>query len=103
MTTKHRPLMAWEQQLLESKTCLLWPYCACHDNIVKWQQALEDDDRIFTAEELSWAEDIIYVSVACAATHCPDRKIKRYCIEQLANLTQRRERIAKAQQEARIN
>jgi hypothetical protein len=95
--------MAWERQFLESKTCLLWPYCACHYNIVKWQEARADDERIFTPEELSWAEDVIYISVACAASHCPKRKIKRYCIEQLANLTQRRARIAKALEEARIN
>lgn len=79
---------------LHSPSCLLWPDCGCHDNLVHWQQALGDDDRVFTMEQIEWAEEVIFYTCACVAHHCPDREVKAYCARQLANLTRRRERIA---------
>ncbi len=84
--------------LLQSKRCLLWPECACHQNLVHWQQALEDESRVFELDALAWAEEIIFYSCACVAEHCPDRKTRAYGARQVAELRRRRARIATASQ-----
>jgi hypothetical protein len=83
---------------LNSPTCLLWPRCGCHETIAQWQALLEDPNEIFTPEEVEAAEMVIFVSLACAAEHCPDPLTKAYAKKQFARLTQRRARIAAAQQ-----
>jgi hypothetical protein len=98
-----RKLTKFEELVLNSPTCLLWPNCACRHNIVHWQDALEDQDRIFTLEQLEAAETVIFYSCACAAEHCPDPEIQLYAARQYANLTLRRERIAAAQERAGAN
>jgi hypothetical protein len=100
---KRNGLTRFEELVLNSPTCLLWPNCACHHNLTHWQEALEDTDKIFTFEELEAAETVIFYSCACAAEHCPDREFKLYAARQFANLTLRRERIAAAQQRAEAN
>ncbi len=92
--SKHRPLTAFERRLLESPECLLWPECACYQNIVKWQQALADESRTFDKEQLEYADDILFYTCACVAAHCPDPEIKAFGERQFARLTARRERIA---------
>ncbi len=89
-----RPLTAFEKRLLSSPECLLWPDCACAKNLAKWQEALLDEDRTFTSEELEYVDDIIFYTCACVSAHCPDLDIKKYGERQLARLTQRRERVA---------
>jgi hypothetical protein len=99
-----RRLTKFEQLILNSPTCLLWPNCSCHHTITHWQALLDDTDEIFTLEQLEAAEVCIYFSVACAAEHCPDPKTKLYAAGQFARLEQRRERIARQQRvEARAN
>jgi hypothetical protein len=98
-----RKLTEFQQMQLDSPICILWPACACRKNIVHWQEALGDEDRVFTLEELEAAEMVIYFSCACAAEHCPDPAIKAYAARQFANLTRRRERIAQEQLTARAN
>jgi hypothetical protein len=99
-----RALTKFEQLILNSPTCLLWPNCSCFKTITHWQRLLDDPNEIFTLEQLEWAEEIIYFSVACAGEHCPDPKTKLYAAGQFARLTQRRERIARQQRaEARAN
>jgi hypothetical protein len=88
-----RALTKFEELILNSPTCLLWPDCACHDTLVHWQRLLDDADETFTPEEVDAAETVIYFAVACAAKHCPDRPTKAYCDRQYANLTARRQRI----------
>ncbi len=98
-----RKLTEFQQALLDSPICILWPHCACEKNLVKWQEALSDD-RILTLEQIEAAEEVVFYSLACAAQHCPEPEIKAYAARQLANLTKRRQRIAaKAQAEARAN
>jgi hypothetical protein len=92
-----RELTSFEQMFLNSPTCLLWPDCACHQNLINWQEALQDEERTFDLEELAWAEELIFFTCACVAEHCPDPQTKAYGARQLTNLTQRRQRIALAQ------
>ena len=91
-----RKLTKFEKQALNSPTCLFWPDCACYENIVHWQEALDDADRTFTTEQLEAAEEVIFYSCACAAEHCPAPKTKLYAARQVADLTLRRQRIAAA-------
>jgi hypothetical protein len=92
-----RALTKFEQLILSSPTCLLWPACSCHQTLVHYQRVLDDPDETLTLEQLEAAEVCIYFSVACAAEHCPDPKTKLYAAGQFARLTQRRERIARQQ------
>jgi hypothetical protein len=96
-------LTKYEELILNSPTCLLWPNCACHENLLHWQKALWDDDRKFTPEQLEWAEEVLFCTCACLAVHCPDPKIKAYGARQWAQLTQRRQRIEQEQQRASAN
>jgi hypothetical protein len=102
---KPTQLTSLEQRFLNSPTCILWPDCACHKNLVHWQDVLWDDDRFFTLtpEQLEWAEEVLFCTCACVAEHCPDPKIKAYGARQFLNLSLRRERIAAAQQRAEAN
>src|SRR5262249_29521652 len=98
---RKRGLTSFEELLLNSRTCLLWPDCYCRENLMKWQEALEDEDQTFTSEELEYASDIIFYTCACVAHRCPDPTIKAYGERQYARLTVRRLRIAQQQREAR--
>jgi hypothetical protein len=93
---KRRELTKFEQLILSSPVCLLWPNCSCFKTITHWQRLLDDADETFTLEELEAAEVMIYFSLACAAEHCPDPETKLYAKRQFANLSLRRERIAAA-------
>jgi hypothetical protein len=97
-----RSLTKFEQELLNSPECLLWPDCACHNNLAHWQGALQDG-RTFDNEQIEAAEEVIFYTCACVAEHCPDPTIKAYGKRQWARLTQRRHRIAQPQREARAN
>jgi hypothetical protein len=103
MNRRKQILRKIEQYLLQSPICELWPCCACHANIVRWQEALDDEDRTFSLEQLQEAEELIFFTCACAAQHCPDAKTKAYCARQLVELTQRRHRIAQEQQRVSAN
>jgi hypothetical protein len=92
-----RPLTKFEELILNSPTCLLWPDCACYGNIVRWQRELKDEQQLWEPEQLEWAEEHIYCTCACVAEHCPDPVTKAYCKEQFANLLARRQRIYLAQ------
>jgi len=92
-----RKLTKIEELLFNSPTCLLWPKCGCFQTITNWQRLLEDEDEVFTLEELEAGETVIYFSVACAAAHCPEQETREYAQRQFANLTQRRQRIEAAQ------
>jgi hypothetical protein len=83
-----------EKELLKEDECSLWPDCACHDNLIKWQEALTDEDRTFSPEQIEWAEEVLFATVACVSAHCPDPKVKAYSAIQLRNLTGRRRRMA---------
>src|SRR5262249_52442801 len=83
-----------EERLMRSPECLLWPTCGCYQNLTHWQQALLDEDRTFSSEQLEWAEELLFYTCACVAAHCPDQAIKAYGERQFAQLTQRRQRIA---------
>ena len=99
-----RKLTSFETRFLNSPTCLLWPDCACEKNLVHWQRELWDDERSFTLEQIEAAEEVIFLTVACVSVHCPDPVIKAYGQRQLAQLTQRQQRIAlQALQEVRAN
>jgi hypothetical protein len=93
---KRRGLTKFEELILNSPTCLLWPACSCHETICHWQGLLDDPDETFTLEQLEAAEVCIYFSVACAGEHCPNPETKAYAKRQFARLTERRERIAAA-------
>jgi hypothetical protein len=90
------------QEILNSPTCLLWPDCACHQNIVHWQEALSDEERTFDHEQLHWAEELIFCTCACVAQHCPVPETKAYAAQQQSNLTQRRYRIAREQRQVAL-
>jgi hypothetical protein len=96
-----RKLTPVEELILNSPTCLLWPDCACHENLVHWQEALQDEERTFDPEQLAWAEELIFFTCACVAEHCPDPETKAYGARQFANLTARRQRIALADLKAK--
>ncbi len=89
-----RALTPAEIEFLNSPTCTLWPECSCHDNLLKWQAALLDEDRTFNSEQLEWAEEVLFYTMACVSRHCPEPKIKKFGERQFARLTARRERIA---------
>jgi hypothetical protein len=100
---KRNGLTNFEETLLNSRDCLLWPDCGCFNNLAHWQEALQDEDRIFSLEQLEYAEELLFYTCACVAAHCPDPKIKAYGARQWANLTARRQRIAQAQNQASAN
>ena len=86
-------LTDFERELLEEKTCVLWPDCGCRGHLVQYQQLLMDERRVFTPSELEEIETLVFYSIACAAEHCPDPKIKRYCTAQFQKLDARRRRM----------
>jgi len=90
MTGRKRGLTEF-QRVLSSPVCLWWPdECPCLDNLVLWQDALLDDERTLTSEEVECAEEVIFYTCACAAHRCPDQKIKEYAQRQYVRLTVRR-------------
>jgi hypothetical protein len=98
-----RKLTKFEELVLNSPTCLLWPNCACRHNIEHSDEALDDKTRIFDMETLEYAADLLYFTMACVSEHCPDPEIKAYGARQFANLTRRRQRIAQEQLTASAN
>src|SRR5262249_23562870 len=87
-------MRSFEELLMKSPECLLWPNCGCYQNLTHWQEALQDEDRTFSSEELEWAEELLFYTCACVAAYCPDAKINRYGERQFAQLSVRRLRIA---------
>jgi hypothetical protein len=72
-----------DHRLLHSRDCTLWPTCACFQHLTHWQKQLYNEELFWTIEQLAWAETAIFLSLSCAAAHCPDQEIKSYCQKQL--------------------
>jgi hypothetical protein len=71
------------RRMLETKVCGLWPECGCYHTLVRWQENLRDEERVWEPEQLEWAETTIFFSLACVARHCPDPVTKAYAKGQL--------------------
>jgi len=66
------------------KRCALLP-CPCKENLARWQQALEDEEIVWSLEELKDIELSIFASLLCAAERCTDPTIRAYAQDQLTN------------------
>lgn len=85
MTTRQElafEIFAEEQR---TKTCFLWPNCGCRNILLRYQDLLLDDKKIWEFEELRMAETMIYCSLECVAHYCPEKKLKRHAMVQLLN------------------
>src|SRR5262245_49196698 len=59
------------------RRCWLWPNCACHSHLVNFDKLLDDDQRIWKPEELSAVETILYFTLECVASYCPDAQTRK--------------------------
>jgi hypothetical protein len=59
------------------KTCSLWPHCGCRDHLVTFDRLLDDEQRIWEPEELSGLETVLYFTLLCVSSHCPDKRHRR--------------------------
>jgi len=80
-----RQLIVGKQIIDLGKRCSLWPDCACHENLVHWQQNLMDEEIVWSLEELRGIETLIFITLTCVAAYCPNKKIRLYAQCQLAN------------------
>jgi hypothetical protein len=85
------------------KRCPFWPDCPCSVNLPRWQQNLEDEERVWSLEELRDVETFIYVMLTCAAVRCPDERIRVYAQTQLANPFWNRQRMGGQLSEEEFN
>jgi len=67
-----------------SERCELWPECSCNRILCHYQEML-DRDVVLELSEILSAEFNIFHALECAAVHCPDLTVKRYCAAQLVN------------------
>jgi hypothetical protein len=71
-------------EVLKRKRCQLYPECACHELVIRWQQ-LPADEWPLEFEALAWAETSIFLALSCLERHCPDRQVRIYATLQLLN------------------
>jgi hypothetical protein len=66
------------------RRCSLLP-CPCRANLARWQRNLENEEFVWTLEDLKGIETSIFGSLLCAAFRCSDPTIRAYAQSQLAN------------------
>jgi len=73
------------EDLRKQKECSLYPDCACHQTLVRFQEKLPDAGIVWTTDELSGIETVIFCSLECLSRYCPDPVVKAYAQRQLSN------------------
>jgi hypothetical protein len=66
------------------RRCSMLP-CPCRQNLARWQRNLENEEFVWTLEELHEIEASIFGSLLCAAFRCSDPTIRNYAQSQLEN------------------
>jgi hypothetical protein len=68
---------------LERKECNLWPDCACHQTIIRYQRSLWNEDIIWETHELAAIETILFCALDCVSKFCPELRVRNYARGQL--------------------
>jgi len=59
----------------------LFPNCACHDNLVHFQTALETEH--YTWPQIQSIAHVIATNLTCVSMHCPDPETRAWAERQL--------------------
>jgi hypothetical protein len=52
--------------------------------LAQWKKNIVDDEEtIWSLEQLDWAETAIFITLACMERHCPDPSMRAYAKGQL--------------------